>query len=264
MKKVAISGKGGVGKSLLTTLLATVLTEKGYTVLTVDSDESNPGLYRMLGFESAPRPLIELFGGERQVLAEARRRTMPDLPQPQAAWLRRERISLEDIPDEYILQKGRLKLLTAGKITNAFEGCACPLAEVIKVFLGKLTLKDNEVSLADMEAGVEHFGRGVEKDMDTVLVVVEPSFEAVALAAKVNFLARGTGIKDIWAVLNKVPSPEIEERLQGELTKRGINCIGSIHYDPQVATASLEGKPLQECAAKEDVRGIAERLLRPK
>jgi len=261
MKKVSISGKGGVGKSMLATLLAKVLTEKGYTVLTVDSDESNPGLYRMLGFNTAPRPLIDLFGGERQVLGEIRRRISPDEPEPQGEWLRRETISLEDIPGEYVLEEGLLKLLAAGKITSAFEGCACPLAEVIKVFLEKLTLRDSEIALVDMEAGVEHFGRGVEKNIDTVLILVEPSFESVALAAKVNFLARGTGVKDVWAVLNKVPAARIGDRLQEELSKRGIKPIGSIQYDLEVAAACLDGRPLEESGAKEDVRRIAGALL---
>ena len=261
MKKISISGKGGTGKSMLTTLLANVLSGKGYTVLTVDSDESNPGLYRMLGFDESPRPLMDLFGGEKQVIAEIKRRTTPDESKPQGEWLTREKFSLDDIPSIYILERDGLKLLTVGKITTAFEGCACPMAEVIKLFLEKLVLKDNEIALVDMEAGVEHFGRGVEKSLDTVLILVEPSFESVALAAKVNFLARGSRVDNIWAVLNKIPSQAIDEKLREELEKRGIKAIGTIYYDSQISEACLEGNPLGESQAREDVKKIVSSLF---
>ena len=189
MQKVSIAGKGGTGKSVLTVLLARVLQEMDYHVLIVDADESNPGLYRMLGFHHAPCDLIDLFGGPRRVMELTRETDVPT----QA--LGKQRIYLQDIPDKYLMVTDALKLASVGKITGAFEGCACPMAEALKAFLGRLVLKEREIVLVDMEAGVEHFGRGVEKYIDTLLILVEPSFESVALAAKINLLAQASGVR---------------------------------------------------------------------
>jgi CO dehydrogenase maturation factor len=262
MKKVSISGKGGTGKSMLTTLLSGVLTEKGYTVLTVDADDSNPGLYRMLGFDEAPRPLMDLFGGENQILTEIKYRQQKDDKQPTAEWLNKEQFSMDDIPEDYMIRHNGQKLLSVGKISVAFEGCACPMAEVLKIFLEKLDLKEKEIMVVDMEAGVEHFGRGVEKNIDTVLILVEPTVESISLASKVYFLARGSKIDNIWAVLNKIPSQAIAEKIKGELEKRKIKVAGIVYYDPQIAAYALEGKPLTEPQAKEEVKQIVEVLLK--
>ncbi|MFC1951239.1 P-loop NTPase [Chloroflexota bacterium] len=261
MKKISISGKGGTGKSMLTTMLSTILTEKGYTVLTVDSDDSNPGLYRMLGFDEAPRPLMDLFGGENQIITEIKYRQEKDEKKPTAEWLNKEKFSIDDIPEDYMIHKNGQKLLSVGKISVAFEGCACPMAEVLKIFLDKLELKEKEIMIVDMEAGVEHFGRGVDQSIDTALILVEPTVESISLAAKVYFLSRGSKIDNIWAILNKIPSQAIEDRVVGELSKRGIKVAGTVHYDPQIAEYALEGKPLTESQAKEEVKRIVEVLL---
>ena len=261
IKKISISGKGGTGKSMLTTLLTNVLSERGYTVLTVDSDDSNPGLYRMLGYNEAPRPLMDLFGGEKQVIAEIKRRTSQSDEKPRAEWLTKESFTIDDIPDTFMLSNNGRKLIAVGKITAAFEGCACPMAEVLKILLEKLVLRKKEIAIIDMEAGIEHFGRGVDKSIDTVLILVEPTFESIALAAKVNFLARGSGVKNIWAVLNKIPSQAVEDKVKDELHKRDIAIIGTVHYDPKIAEIALEGSPLEQSSAREEIEVIADALL---
>ena len=255
MQKVSIAGKGGTGKSVLTVLLARVLQEMDYHVLIVDSDESNPGLYRMLGFHHGPRDLIDLFGGPRRVMESTGETDVPT----QA--LGKERIYLRDIPDRYLMVTDALKLASVGKITGAFEGCACPMAEALKTFLGRLVLKEREIVLVDMEAGVEHFGRGVEKYIDTLLILVEPSFESVALAAKINLLAQASGVKVIGGVINKIPSPAIDHKMHEELDKRKIKVLGVIPYDEQIAQACLEGKVLEGGLARESIRRIARVLL---
>ena len=261
MKKVSISGKGGTGKSMLTTMISTILTEKGYSVLTVDSDDSNPGLYRMLGFDEAPKPLMDLFGGENQIITEIKYRQEKDDKKPTAEWLNKDKFYLEDIPQEYMIHRNGQKLLSVGKITAAFEGCACPMAEVLKIFLDKLELREKEIMIVDMEAGVEHFGRGVDQNIDTALILVEPTVESISLAAKVFFLSRGSKIDNIWAILNKIPSEAVANKVSEELAKRGIKVAGTVHYDPQIAEYALEGKPLTESQAKEEVKQIVEVLL---
>ncbi len=246
---------------MLTALLSKVFSERGYTVITVDSDESNPGLYRMLGFNQSPRPLMDLFGGEKKVMEEVRDPVAAAESERRSEWLKRDKFSLEEMPDEFVLKRDGLRLLTVGKITAAFEGCACAMGEVIRLFLERLALKENEIVIVDMEAGVEHFGRGIDKDLDVALILVEPSFESAALATKVSLLARQSRMRGIWAVLNKIPSQSIGEKLIERLKKTGVKVIGTIHYDPLIAESCLDGIPFGESQAKEEVKVIAERLL---
>jgi len=245
MKKVCVCGKGGSGKSVIVALMSKVLVEEGYTVLTVDSDESNPGLYLMFGFDRAPMPLIDVRRGGAYIMRE----------------FEQDQLSLEDIPGEYLAEDDGLKLLIVGKINEALQGCACTMGAVVKDLLGKLVLKDNEVVVVDTEAGVEHFGRGLEKNIDTVLVVVEPSFESIALAEKVNDLAGAIGDNRVLAILNKITSDGMEESIREKLKKRYIKPIGTIRHDPQISEVCFEGKALGDSQAKEDVRRIVRSLL---
>jgi len=261
MKKVAVSGKGGTGKSVLTTLLATTLQEEGYEILIVDSDESNPGLYRMLGFNRSPRELMEFLGGPQKVAAIAKAFSAKTKEEPPGEIRRKEKFHLQEIPAQYLIGRNGLQLASVGKITKAFEGCACPMGDALKIFLDRLVLNEKELVLVDMEAGVEHFGRGVERYIDTVLILVEPSFESIALSAKINFLAQGSGVQNIGAVLNKVTTLEIERRLEEELAKRNIKKWGTIPYDEQISLSCLEGRVLQGPTAKESIRRIIPSLL---
>ncbi len=104
----------------------------------------------------------------------------------------------------------------------------------------------------DMEAGVEHFGRGVETSIDSVLIVVEPPLESVNVGQKIHELASGIGIKDIWAVLNKVPTREIAARMEMELQERHIEVVGCIYFDADIFTSSMEGRiPVDGIAVRE-------------
>jgi len=127
-------------------------------------------------------------------------------------------------------------------------------------FLKKLSLEKNEIAVVDMEAGVEHFGRGVETSIDSVLIVVEPSFESLQLAEKVHSLSAGIGIKNIRAILNKVQSDEIASKLESELVKRSIDTIGCIHYDTEIFHSCLEGLSLANGSAGQEIRDVFDSL----
>jgi CO dehydrogenase maturation factor len=127
--------------------------------------------------------------------------------------------------------------------------------------MAKLVLKDKELVLVDMEAGIESFGRGVERSVDTVLIVVEPSFESLALAEKIGYMAEGMGISRVRAILNKVPSEKVRQRMIEELNKKGIKPIGTVNYDPQLSEAGFEGKALGDSKATEDMKVIIGELL---
>jgi CO dehydrogenase maturation factor len=260
--KIAICGKGGSGKSAIVTLLANAMRERGYRVLVVDSDESNLGLYRMLGFDRAPIPLMELVGGKKMVQRQMSSKYSSGDPKPRMNVLAQDEILVEDITHEYVLQRDNISLMSIGKILQPLEGCACPMGVLSREFLKKLRLKDKEVAIVDMEAGVEHFGRGVETSIDSVLIVVEPSFDSIQLAEKIYSLASRIGVNNVWAVLNKVTSDEMVAKLTEELRKRDIHVIGCIHYDPEIFDACLEGRPLHGGKAAQDVGEILDTVIR--
>lgn len=251
-KKIAIAGKGGVGKSTVVALLANAMSGAGHRVLVLDSDESNPGLQRLLGFDSLQaKPLLDLL--ERFSSAENKAET---------EWLNRDEIHSKDIPGEYILERDGLKFLMVGKIEDPFQGCACSMADVARMFIQKLALEDKEVVLIDMEAGVESFGRGMERGVDTVLIIVEPSFESLALAEKVSYMAEGIGVNRIRAVLNKIPSASIEKKIKEELEKRKIKTAGTIYLDAKISEAGLVGEAIPDNSeAEKEARKITQQLL---
>ncbi len=258
--KISVCGKGGSGKSAIATLLANGMREKGYQVVVVDSDESNSGLYRMLGFEKPPVPILELVGGKKKVKS-----IFPKTPLAQAEEeinvIARSQIPLNDIPSEHIARGDGISLVCIGKILQSLEGCACPMGVLSREFLKKLQLKENEIAIVDMEAGVEHFGRGVDTSIDIVLLVVDPSFESLVLADKVNSMAGELGIRNIWAVINKATSDDMAGKLKEKLRASDIHTIGCIPYDAEILEAGLEGRRLQSNNIKAEVERIADTLL---
>jgi len=260
MQKIAVCGKGGSGKSVIVRLLADGLRARGLRVLVVDSDESNTGLHRMLGFDSPPSPLIGLLGGKQKLEEEIEARIRAGESE-MSLELIREEMPVTKIPPEYIFETDGIKLVNIGKILMALEGCACPMGIVSRSFLKKLRLEADEIAVVDLEAGVEHFGRGVETSGDCVLVVVEPSIDSLEVAEKISELATQIEIADVWAVLNKIPSEEIAARLTDYLNKRDISVIGTIHQDPEIFLSCLEGHPVRGRVAAEDVDKIVDFLF---
>lgn len=260
-KKISVCGKGGSGKSVVTMLLANELRSRGYRILIVDSDESNSGLFRMLGFDHSPIPLMELAGGRKSV----RRVMKGEFPRGEEEGkmqvLAQDEIWVEDIPSPYIVEADGLRLVAIGKILQFLEGCACPIGVLSREFLGRLQLRENELAIVDMEAGIEHFGRGVEESIDSVLIVVEPSFESLYLAERINNLAKEAGMDNIWCILNKTTSGEIALRLKKELEQKGIDVLNSVSYDPEVFQSCLDGGPLSASKADGQIKEILDHLI---
>jgi len=256
MEKISVCGKGGSGKSTVVALLVRGMRERGYQVLVVDSDESNPGLYRMLGFERRPDALLELVGGKKNVF-----RAFSQDSVSSRSILTQDEIRTAELPRPQVEETDGIKLVCVGKILQSLEGCACPMGALSRGFLKRLRLQKDEIAVIDMEAGIEHFGRGVETSVDSVLIVAEPSFDSLELAEKINALASEVGMNSIWTVLNKIPSEELRLRLSNELNGKGLNVIGSISYDPDIALSSLEGHLLRGDQAAKEMTGIVDRLL---
>jgi CO dehydrogenase maturation factor len=234
--KIMISGKGGSGKSTVTSLLAKNLVDRGYKVLVIDADESNYGLNSFLGIENKVE-LIDQLGGYDDVfdrIMKAYTAGSMDFNLVEASW------GISDIPKECISQKGEIRLLQVGKVKHFGQGCACPMGCVSRDFLNKLTLAPNEIVIIDTEAGVEHLARGNEKDVDLVLAVLDPSLESLRLSNKITDMANEAG-KPTYFVLNKVNTAS-KERMISALGPDRI--VGVISFDDAISQRGLDGEEL--------------------
>jgi CO dehydrogenase maturation factor len=256
MNKIVVCGKGGSGKSSLVALLANAMRTQGRRVIVVDADESNPGLYRLLGLPARPEPLMNLLGGKKRVLKSYAGQLQPD-----NSVLLQESLTLDELPPDYYVQRDGITLVAVGKIMQSLEGCACPIGFLSREFLRRLTLGEGEVALVDTEAGVEHFGRGVAEGADGILVVVDPSYDAIALAIQVQAMARQVGLPGALAVVNKAPDETLGWMLRGKLESEGLRVVGCIGYHPMVLQAGLEGRLPVDAQAERDVAQLAVRLL---
>ncbi len=239
MPKVIVCGRGGSGKSTLVSLLAMELGRKA-KVLVLDADESNLSLGAMLGLEPPPRTIMESLGGKPAVFEKMR--AMFDSDFKEEARFFEDDLSIEGLPPERASGKGSVFFTRIGKIEHSMEGCACPMGAVAKGFIKHLSLQEGEWVLVDTEAGVEHFGRGLLDGADAVLIIADPSYEAVTLAGKAAGLAREAG-KPFYILLNKVDE-ETDPQLREMLVDKGLEVMTSLPYSTQITRANLNGEPL--------------------
>lgn len=227
IKKIAVCGKGGAGKSTVTALLSGSLERLGYRSLIIDTDSSNGCLWKKLGMSRAPAALND-----------------NDQDTEPPGFLYKDPLHFCDIPEPYACEDGLRKLVCAGKIEDPLLGCACEIGEFAKIFLQNLTPQDREIVIADQEAGVESFGRGVEQYCDTVLILVEPSIESIELAAKIQYMAQGLGISRIRAILNKVEDDDQEDFMREKLSENSIRFLGTVPLAKDIKNKNLFGQPI--------------------
>lgn len=196
--KYVISGKGGSGKSTVSALIAREMAARGLKVLVVDTDESNFGLYKHLGLPQ-PKDFMDSLGGKKG-LGEQMRKFMKSEGKEKLSIL--QEFSVEDIPSELIVGKDGIKLVAIGKIHEYGEGCACPMGALAREFIEKLQANEMHV-IVDTDAGIEHFGRGVEGGSDKIVVVIDPSFESVQLSEKISEMGAKIN-KPVYFILNRM------------------------------------------------------------
>jgi CO dehydrogenase maturation factor len=204
---------------------------------------------------------MELVGGKKKVQKKMKKGYSAAETEPAMKIMSQKQIMVSYITSENILKKDNLDLVSIGKILQSLEGCACPMGILSREFLRKLSLASDEIAIVDMEAGIEHFGRGVETSIDTVLVVVEPSFESLQLAERINSLSRGIGINNVWAVLSKAPPNGIAAKLKGKLDTMGIDMIGCIHYNAEIFQSCLAGHIFGKGKAGEEIIDVFDSLV---
>jgi CO dehydrogenase maturation factor len=233
--KILVCGKGGCGKSTVVALLARELAERGNKILVIDSDESNIGLHSRLGMERRD-DFMNYFGGKKVLFAKAK--------EMKNAW------RLDDLPRDYLAEKGNIQLLSMGKIYEFGEGCACPINALSSRFLEILDLRDGEFLIADTDAGIEHFGRGVETGVDILLVIIDPSQESILLAGKISELGQQVD-KPIYYILNRIADQETKEFLLNSIDREKLIAI--IPEDKEIFISGLIGNEFDM-----DVEGIKE------
>lgn len=241
--KLILCGKGGCGKSTISALLARACEQRGMNVLVVDADESNFGLHKQLGLP-LPKDFTLFFGFKKGIFQDGAEDVFAD------GW------TLDDLPAEYVSGDGNVRLMAMGKIAQAGEGCACPMGVLTKTFLEHLKLEQNDIVIVDTEAGVEHFGRGVDRFADAILMVADPSYESVQLAGKIIAMGESFG-KPVYLVLNK--TDEQQREMMAEALPPNAEIIASIPMDREILMAGLRGDALD--VVPQQIKVILQKIL---
>ncbi len=236
--KLAISGKGGVGKTTLAALLAQVYADSGRQVLVADGDPS-PCLAGALGFPAELRDQLHPIA-EMDALIEERTGAKPGTIggfftlNPQVS----------DIPERFSVVHKGVRLLEMGSVDTGGSGCICPEAAMLKTLFTHLLFRKDEVLILDMYAGVEHLGRATVDFVDAMLIVVEPTRRSLGTAAQIKQLANDIGLTRNWLVGNKVRNEEEKAFLENETP--GLPVLGIMPADLGVQEADRLGIPVYQ------------------
>ena len=247
--KLAVTGKGGVGKTTLTALLAAALCDTGKKVVAIDADP-NTSLAACMGHPTPDsiRPLVEI-----KELIEERTGVKPGT----IGGMFQLNPFVEDIPDKYAVEIAGIRVLVAGGIKNGGAGCYCPENSLLRALVSHLLVDADVALVLDMEAGLEHLSRGTVRAVDALLVVTEPSMRGIETARRIRKLAGDIGLKRLYGVGNKIRSRTDEDFLRDTLP--GWEFAGYLPYDDGIRKADMEGRSVLSGASKETV-DIVKRL----
>ena len=250
--KVAVTGKGGVGKTTLSSTLARLYAEEGRTVLAADVDpDANLGL--ALGLTEEEVNSIVPISKMRDLVEERTGATY-------ANKFFKLNPQVSDIPDKFSKEINGVKLLVMGTVDVGGSGCVCPEHVMLKSILSAMVFRKDDVVVMDMEAGLEHLGRGTASLMDQFIVVIEPGARSVQTYEKVKQLAADIGVTKVNVVANKIRDESDKEFIRARIPEE--NLLGFISYNAEVIDADRRGLSPYDVSpqAVEEIRAIKARI----
>jgi CO dehydrogenase maturation factor len=232
--KIAISGKGGVGKTLLSAFLSHTFASSGFSVIAIDADP-DANLAATLGFPNPEKitPISELND-----LIEERVGVRPGTP----GSFFKLNPRVDDLPEKYSAKMDGIRIMSMGRIKRGGTGCYCPEGALLQALISHLLLQRDEVVILDMEAGIEHLSRGTVKAVDKLIIVVEPGRRSLETAETIKNLAQDLGLSNIAVVGNKIRSEADKDFITSNLP--GIEILGFINYDSAINDADLANRSL--------------------
>ncbi len=251
--KIAVSGKGGVGKTTFAALLARALAKRGLNVLAVDADP-DANLGQALGFADYDKlvPVSEM----KDLIAE---RTESD-GQNMGTFFKLNP-TVNDLPEKLSVEKDGVRLMVMGTVKKGGGGCICPASTMLKALMTHMVLLSKDALILDMEAGLEHLGRGTSRGVDFLVVVVEPGRRSVDTANHIKQLAADLGMTRVLIVGNKIRGDKDREYLQKALD--GFEFLGFMDYDDEVIACDMEAICPADAAtaARDAVSAMADKLM---
>jgi len=249
--KIAVSGKGGVGKTTVAGILARLFGRDGRDILVLDADPASNlasavGVEREVSLRMIPLSrmldMIEERTGVR--------------PGGGYGGIFKMNPKVDDLAERFAIEgKDGVRLLVLGTIKTGGEGCFCPESALLKSLLKHLVLEEDQYLIMDMEAGLEHLGRGSSRHMDVMIVVVETGMRSVDIALTIKDLAAEIGIGRVVAVINKVYSQEAAGKVRVILEDQEIPVMATIPFNPQLVEADLLGISPMDLEGTDDVVG---------
>ncbi|MBF0396094.1 MAG: AAA family ATPase [Desulfobacterales bacterium] len=250
--KIAVSGKGGVGKTTFSALLSRTLSDQGKHILAIDADP-DANFAKALGISNAHKivPISEM-----KDLIYERTEAKPGT----IGGFFKLNPKVDDLPDSLSIKLGNIKFMRLGGVKKGGSGCICPESTLLKMLVTHIVLSRDEVVVMDMEAGIEHLGRATAKSVDKLIVVVEPGRRSIDTANHIKKLSSEIGLNNIAIVGNKIRGKQDEDFIKTHMS--GFQILGFIPYDEALIEADLKDvSPYDtDSQAKKSVKEMVLRL----
>lgn len=253
--KIAITGKGGVGKTTFSSMLSRMFAQDGYRVVAVDADP-DANLALALGF---PREVYDSIVPISEMKKLVSDRTAASVGSFGKMFKMNPKV--DDIPENYCKEHNGVRLLTLGTVDSGGSGCVCPEHVLLKRLCSHLILQNKDVVVMDMEAGIEHLGRGTASGVDAFIVVVEPGERSLQTYRKVKKLSNDIGVEKVFVVGNKIRNKEDEEFIISNLEDG--ESLGFIYYNQDVINSDRANQSPYDTSkiTKEQVKTIQQKLI---